>query len=154
MAGTHEPKAVRAALEVELERWERAAQRQYQDAQNFAQAAAAQGIGWPNNGLGSPFQGVNQLTQSIAQQKVHPVKAKEGVLMWQGRELPENWRGAEYKMGIRSLNADSKQWKFVFHSEWSSDTIILWLDPDTYSGSEADKIAETYLETINQRRVG
>lgn len=91
----------------------------------------------------------------VGQQGVqHPAKSKEGVLFWQGREMPEVWRGAEYKFGSRRFVAMSHQWQVSFVSDFSSDTIMLWLDPDKHSGEEVDKIAATYLETINQRRLG
>jgi hypothetical protein len=78
--------------------------------------------------------------------------AEEGVLMWQGRVLPENWRGAHYSKFNRA--SIGPQWRISMTSEWSSDTIMLWLSMDKYSGEDADTVARTYIETINQRRVG
>lgn len=86
-------------------------------------------------------------------QQVRPAEAKEGVLMWQGRELPEDWRGAEYTDTAIEINAVSRQHKITFRSKWSSDSIMLWLSTHTYSGAEAMKVAATFLEVINQRRI-
>jgi hypothetical protein len=79
-------------------------------------------------------------------------EAEEGVLMFRGAVLPDKWMGAHY--GVTNRAAVGKQWKISFTSLYSSDTIMLWLSMDEFSGNDADKVAATYLETINQRRLG
>ena len=81
-----------------------------------------------------------------------PAEAEEGVLMFRGAPLPDKWMGAHYDTTSRAVVG--RQWKISFMSDHSSDTIMLWLSVDQYSGNDADKVAATYLETINQRRLG
>ena len=99
--------------------------------------------------------GANQLMQKAAMaqpQGMKPAEEKNGVLMFRGAPLPDKWMGAFYAMVNRV--PVGKQWKISFNSEFSSDTIMLWLSMDEFSGNDADKVAATYLETINQRRIG
>lgn len=160
MAGMYadDPETVRAKLNAELDIQQRRAQEKA-DQMQFIAAMNQQGISIgqiDQRGLSSAS-GNNAawaMGWGTAPQAPKPMQEKEGVLFWQGRELPEVWRGAEYKIGARSFNATSRQWKIEFRSDFSKDTIMLWLDPDKHSGEEADKIAATYLETINQRRLG
>jgi hypothetical protein len=122
-------------------------------------AQAAQNI--YGAGLGNQTQNAqNQLAKSALQnagmasvaQGMKPAEAEEGVLLFHGAPLPEKWLGAHYALGVRA--PVGKQWRINFTSEFSSDTIMLWLSMEKYSGIEADKVAATYLETINQRRLG
>ena len=83
---------------------------------------------------------------------IKPATEKEGVLFFRGKELPEKWLGAYY--GGTNRAVVGKQWKISFTSDYSSDTIMLWLSTDQYSGNDADKVADTYREMINQRRLG
>lgn len=123
-------------------------------AQDLQNNIAAHNSAIQSNMLTGVFGTSIGVAMGVGQQAVKPTKEKEGVLFWQGREMPEVWRGAEYKFGSRRFVAMSHQWQVSFVSDFSSDTIMLWLDPDKHSGEEADKIAATYLETINQRRLG
>ena len=91
----------------------------------------------------------NQMAQA---QAIKPAEDKEGVLFFRGGELPEKWMGAHYDSYQRVVVG--KQWKISYSSPYSSDTIMLWLSSEQFSGQDADKVARTYLETINQRRLG
>ena len=123
----------------------------------FGGRVSGQGIGGQlgqaNNQSGAAMNQLMQSRLSPAQQQVmKPAEEKNGVLMFRGAELPDKWMGAFYAMVNRI--PVGKQWKISFNSEFSSDTIMLWLSMDEFSGNDADKVAATYLETINQRRLG
>ncbi|CAB4241129.1 hypothetical protein UFOVP228_27 [uncultured Caudovirales phage] len=107
---------------------------------NFGAAAQNQLTGVMGTGLANQTMGMK------------PAEEKEGILFFRGGEMPDRWLGAHYSRIARV--AVGKQWKISFTSEFSSDTIMLWLSMDQYSGNDADKVAATYLETINQRRLG
>ena len=102
----------------------------------------------------------NQISNNVGQMlqntgmgtSVKPAEEKEGVLFFRGGELPEVWMGAHYNSYQRAVVG--RQWKISYSSPFSSDTIMLWLSSEQFSGQEADKVARTYLETINQRRLG
>lgn len=108
--------------------------------------------------LGTMNAAQNKLMQNVANGAMAqgvPLKSaeeKNGVLMFRGGELPDKWMGAHYSRVARV--PIGRQWKISFSSEFSSDTIMLWLSMDEFSGNDADKVAATYLETINQRRLG
>jgi hypothetical protein len=105
-----------------------------------------------NNVTASALQNVTIDARHVQGTVAKQARAEEGVLMFKGAPLPEKWLGAFYGMINRA--AIGGQWKITFNSEFSSDTIMLWLSTDKYSGFDADKVAATYLETINQRRRG
>lgn len=157
MAGTYteDPETVRAKLNEALDIQQRRAQEKA-DQMQFINALQQQGMGVGQKLFGSlDPRGLGSASgNNVVQQTPKSAKEKEGVLIWQGRELPEVWRGAEYMFGTRAFVPLSRQWRIEFRSDFSMDTIMLWLDPDKHSGEEADKIAATYLETINQRRLG
>jgi hypothetical protein len=95
----------------------------------------------------------NQSLQNLARNSfTEPAVYPHGVLYMNGHQLEADWRGAEYKDYVRTVN--TKVWILRFRSEWSSDEIVVHLDIDAYSGTEVNKLAETYLEAINQRRLG
>lgn len=144
-----------AVVQAQLEAQQRRAQEKADQMQSI-NAMQQQGLqsSIANNALQGVFSTSIGVSTGIGQQTPKSAKEKEGVLIWQGRELPEVWRGAEYKFGARAFVPLSRQWRIEFRSDFSMDTIMLWLDPDKHSGEEADKIAATYLETINQRRLG
>ena len=143
-----------AVVQAQLEAQQRRAQEKADQMQSI-NALPQQGL---QSSIANALQGVFSTSIGVSmgtgQQTPKSAKEKEGVLIWQGRELPEVWRGAEYKFGTRAFVPLSRQWRIEFRSDFSMDTIMLWLDPDKHSGEEADKIAATYLETINQRRLG
>jgi hypothetical protein len=83
-----------------------------------------------------------------------PIEEKEEVLMFQGREMPSDWRGASYQGFNRAIVQASHQWKVTYISKWASDSILIWFSMDKYSGEQVDELARTYLEVINTRRLG
>ena len=107
-----------------------------------------------NAGLAAQNQPAQGSMGALAQQgtQVKPITEKEGVLFFRGGVLPEKWMGAHYDSYQRAVVG--KQWKISYSSPYSSDTIMLWLSSEQFSGQDADKVARTYLETINQRRLG
>lgn len=83
------------------------------------------------------------------------LKKETGALYWRGHnKLPEDWRGAEITSVARRYTPDTKCYELSFTSKWGQDVICLYLDAEKHSGVEADKIGETYVEALNQRRVG
>ncbi len=79
------------------------------------------------------------------------------VLYLDGKPLPDDWRGAHIdsvtlKGFVRPTT--TPLWVVTFSSKWSKDSITLHLDANEFSGKEANRIAETYKEALNQRRVG
>ena len=109
-------------------------------------------LGQSNNQNGAVMNLMMQNAAMGQQRVIKPAEEKNGVLMFRGAPLPDKWMGAFYAMVNRV--PVGKQWKISFNSEFSSDTIMLWLSMDEFSGNDADKVAATYLETINQRRIG
>jgi hypothetical protein len=81
------------------------------------------------------------------------VKPQFGVL-YSGKEpLPDDWAGAK----ITSYKREPREtgWLITFVSKWDSGLRIqLWLDLEAVNGTEAHTIAATYMEALNQRRVG
>lgn len=93
--------------------------------------------------------------QGTQAKQVYPDVAYEtGVLYLNGTALPEDWRGAYIDTLERTIASTPTRWVISFKSKWSKDVIKLYLDAEELSGKEAMKVAETYKETINQRRVG
>ena len=73
-----------------------------------------------------------------------------------GMPLADDWRGAYIDKVDRRFTGtvSSPRWVYTFTSKWSNDAVALHLDALEMSGKEADKVAETYREALNQRRVG
>ena len=76
-----------------------------------------------------------------------------------GKPIPDDWRGAQLTGWDRSLegtntNGTHPRWAYRMFSDWSNDVVVLYLDANEVSGGEADKIAGTYMEALNQRRIG
>lgn len=120
--------------------------------QNLAQQNAA-GQMWGQ--AAAQTVGMRSLMREEARTALKAVQsglAEEGVLMFRGAPLPENWRGAHYRS--YAIAQVSSQWRITFGSDWSELSIMLWLSATTYSMDAASKVAETYLESINQRRLG
>lgn len=115
------------------------------------QIAGQQGQIFDPNRAAAAQNQLQNFNPAAMQNATKAAAAEEGVLMFRGAPLPEVWRGAEYKLSNRAQVA--KQWKMSFTSDYASDTIMLWLSSETHSGLDADKVALTYLETINQRRL-
>jgi hypothetical protein len=67
--------------------------------------------------------------------------------------LPDDWAGA--KITSFKREAFDKGWRLVFESKWDPALYIqLWLDIEEVNGTEANTIAATYMEALNQRRIG
>ena len=94
-------------------------------------------------------QGIGGLMQSPAQ-----IKLREGVLLdADGKELSPEWRGAEIDRFERDMQS-SQQWRVVFYSKWSTSKVRVYLSAETYSGKEVNEMARTFMEALNQRRLG
>lgn len=88
-----------------------------------------------------------------APQEVKP--AITGQLMWKGAPLPAEWRGAQYDICTRTLTGTKyPHWVLEFESKWTTDRIYVYLDAEKITGEEALRLSETFLEVINQRRLG
>jgi hypothetical protein len=107
------------------------------------------------SGFGSSQQ---EISRRLAQAQPKPIPVVDlNVLYLDGKPLPDDWRGAHIdsvtlKGFVGSTN--TFRWVVTFSSKWSKDSIALHLDANEFSGKEANRIAETYKEALNQRRVG
>lgn len=135
-------------------------QQQYNQMINSGIGMAAGGLlhSWSGNGSANNSAGTSITDILNAQTQATTALPKEnGVLYLKGKELPEDWSGAKITSYKRQMfNADAGfRWHFVFLSRWSDEQRIdLYLDAETLSGEEARKIADTYMEALNQRRSG
>jgi len=79
-----------------------------------------------------------------------------GQILYNGKPLPPEWRGAEYTAYTRSLNnyGDHNYWRLNFTSPWTSGALQAYFDAETHTGAQVEGIAKTFLEVINQRRLG
>lgn len=75
-----------------------------------------------------------------------------GELYWRGNPLPADWKGSHYDRFERRIAGD--RWHIVLFSRWTEDAIVVFLELDAYSGADVNALAKTYLEAINQRRLG
>ena len=131
-------------LQVEKQRWiieqerQRAFQAMANNSKGLMQNIAQQGYSH-GGGIVS--------TQNMPRQ-AHPF----GQLYLNGAPLPAEWRGAEYA-GIERSTFNTF-WELRFSSKWSGEYIYVHLDLNKHSDDEVNKLAQTFLEVINQRRVG
>lgn len=115
----------------------------------------------PTQGISGIYQnaittgtGLGQMVAAV-QQASQPIKYELGTLYLNAAPLPDDWRGAQIDRMERSMaGSGGPRWIFNFHSKWSKDVILLHLDAEELSGKEAMRVAETYKEALNQRRVG
>ena len=84
--------------------------------------------------------------------RVNFLREQEEVLLFQGRELPAEWRGAVYDRFTVQQIASARQWRVTFQSAWASDSIVIWFDEQKYSRSQVEAMASAYLDVINTRR--
>jgi len=104
----------------------------------------------------------NQIAQQFVQasQIAAPRPDKEyelGTFYTNGAELPADWAGAKvdgYERAVAGSGGPNPRWQYVFKSKWSKDTIMVQFDANELSGKEANKLADTYMEVLNQRRAG
>lgn len=104
----------------------------------------------------------HQIAQQLAQaaQTAAPRPDKEhepGTFYMNGAELPADWAGAKvdgYERAVAGSGGPNPRWQYVFKSKWSKDTIMVQFDANELSGKEANKLADTYMEVLNQRRAG
>lgn len=122
------------------------------------QAMAQNVSGGAMNGIADPYytmRGAYGAAQGMGQGPFSSTVPKPVVfnkLLWRGEPLPEDWQGALYTRKVRSM--EGRHWRVVFSSPWSHENIEVYFDSDQYSGQEVDKLTETFLEVINQRRLG
>lgn len=91
--------------------------------------------------------------QKILKQEHKPEHV--GQLLWKGAPLPAAWRGAEYDVCQRTLvGVDHPHWHLEFGSKWTSERIHVYLDAEKVTGEEAHRLSQTFMEAINQRRMG
>lgn len=90
----------------------------------------------------------------LTQQKI-PEPVVYGEILRAGSPIQE-WRGAEFQYGNRAIceHHNHRYWKINFISPYCSDLLCINLNADTHSGEDADRIAKTMLEALNQRRLG
>lgn len=95
-----------------------------------------------------------RITNSNPSPQNMPKSEEEDVVLWDGRPAPENWRGAKIAEVKRRMEYQGTRWRMDFKSVWTTDVLVLYLSTDKYSGEQADAIAATHMEALNQRRVG
>lgn len=106
-----------------------------------------------NNRIGSTIvQSPQVMRKNAGPVPVVEAKAEKDVLLWKDRPLPEDWRGAEYREWRRDVFDGC--WRLRFKSPWTTTEITVLLDMETNSGADVNKMAGTFLEVINQRRLG
>lgn len=116
--------------------------------------STAQGIYQDYQNVITNGTGLGQMVAAM-QQAQQPIKYELGTLYLNAAPLPDDWRGAQIDRIARSVTGEGgPRWIFNFHSKWSKDVILLHLDAEELSGKEAMRVAETYKEALNQRRVG
>jgi len=100
-------------------------------------------------GLGPLYNQVFLAQQDIQKPVIY------GEILRAGSPIQE-WRGAEYEYGHRSMRESGghRYWQVDFVSPYCGDVLFLNLDADKHSGEDADRIAKTMLEALNQRRLG
>lgn len=124
--------------------------------QNITGINAAQGIGITDPRFNSHLIGQMQNAKTAEAEKPMSSYAFD-TLYLRGQPLPEDWAGAKIDKYDRSVNGSgttAARWMYQFSSKWGTDKITLHLDAQQLSGKEADEIAQTYMEVLNQRRVG
>ena len=96
----------------------------------------------------------NQYTQAATQASgLMDFLPEFGVLYLHNKELPAEWAGAKITSFNRSVSRDN--WHIQFESKWDKALVInLYLDIEEYNGKEINEMARTYMEALNQRRVG
>jgi hypothetical protein len=117
--------------------------------QNSAANSGITGRDYQNALLGQA-QAQAMQSATIAKQDFRP---EFGVLYLHNKELPADWAGA--KITEFQRRADQKWWQVQFSSKWDKAlTITLYLDIEEYNGTQINEMARTYIEALNQRRVG
>ena len=97
--------------------------------------------------------GLGTVSQSSYQEAQSSFQPEFGVLYDGKTPLPDDWAGAKITSVEREAN--SLGWCIRFKSKWDGRLqITLWLDIEQVNGTEAHTIASTYMEALNQRRVG
>ena len=102
--------------------------------------------------------GVGQIVNSAVSGTVYQSALRDfvpefGVLYLNSKELPADWAGA--KVTEFQRRATDKSWHVQFLSKWDKAlSINLYLDIEEYNGKEVNEMARTYMEALNQRRVG
>jgi hypothetical protein len=88
-----------------------------------------------------------------AAQAAPDFKPEFGVLYINNKELPADWAGAKITEFQRQVRP--KHWYVYFTSKWDKTLEIhLYLDVEEHNGKEVNEMARTYMEALNQRRVG
>ena len=95
----------------------------------------------------------NAVSGTVYQNALQDFVPEFGVLYLHNKELPADWAGA--KITAFQRRATDKSWHVQFLSKWDKAlSINLYLDIEEYNGKEVSEMANTYMEALNQRRVG
>jgi len=96
----------------------------------------------------------NQFTQAATQASgLMDFLPEFGVLYLNNKELPADWAGAKVTEFKRLVAREN--WHVQFLSKWDKALVInLYLDIEEYNGKEVNEMAATYMEALNQRRMG
>lgn len=132
LGGSHQNQAVNNMLNAQM-----------QNMLLGAPGALPQGLGISQQAIASGNNAVNLLKKAASE---------FGVLLLGNKELPDDWRGARYDWFERIARREC--WELRFKSTWSNDTIMVLIDNEETNGAQATAIGNTYLEAINQRRLG
>lgn len=95
-------------------------------------------------------QQVTMLKGEVAAQ----MQVEFGVLYLHNKPLPSDWAGAKITEFQRRVH-NGTRWEVMFTSKWDKSLDIrLYLDLEEHNGKEINEAARTYMEALNQRRVG
>lgn len=98
-------------------------------------------------------QQVTMLKGEVAAQ-VKDFTPEFGVLYLHNKPLPSDWAGAKITEFQRRVH-NGTRWEVMFTSKWDKALDIrLYLDLEEHNGKEINEAARTYMEALNQRRVG
>ena len=110
-------------------------------------------IGGLVNSSNTGVQLQNLMTEAVERLAKSDFKPEFGVLYMHNAEMPGDWAGA--KITDYKRTSDGKRWHIAFSSKWDKSLDIrLYLDIEELNGTEVNAMAATYMETLNQRRVG
>lgn len=147
----------RTATEVQMEMEKLALQQQQEMLQQYTADQARNSI-WGGQGFAHMIHTngsaglMNVAQKQMAQNMTSRMSMDFGVLYLDGKPLPDDWHGA--KITDHVVRVSEEGWFVEYRSKWSDKIIYLRLDHEEMSGKEARAVALTYLEALNQRRLG
>lgn len=94
-----------------------------------------------------------QMAQPPTSQVRQEFKMEFGVMYLGSSELADDWRGAQITGFTREMR--SMQWDITLVSKWDKSLAVhVYFDAEDTTGKEVNELAKTFMEALNQRRVG